>query len=218
LWVEDEAIACIRAHELGIAAVDVMAVEARAVAQVFLTVLAIGACSAGPAQPRNANAFADRNHGVLSGRDDFAHDLVARDDREREVGEFVVTYVQIRATNAAGQYAYHDIVGARGRHGPFFRHEFLPGCLHDPCFHLAFIWLSSGFHPGLHSGIHQARLRLRLIFVVSAGVIDTAAARFRCPLLVVSCFWRRRDVLKIVLRQQVFCRHRNAVCHPRSIA
>ena len=71
-----------------------------------------------------------------SERLDDAHDLVARHDRQMDVGQLAVDDVQIGAADAAGLDAHADLARAGQRIGPLFKRERLPGrcknhCLHD---------------------------------------------------------------------------------------
>ena len=87
---------------LGVATVDVIAGESRAVAQILAPGRAVPARAARPAEPGDADAFpdADRLH-PGSGLDHLTDDLVARDQRQLRMGQLAVDHVQVGAAQAA---------------------------------------------------------------------------------------------------------------------
>src|SRR6185437_7410658 len=108
----------VRQHLFCIAAVDGVAGEARVLAQVFLTGLAVAAETAGVRQPGDSDAVAhaearDRRADLA----DAAHDLVTGDDGIVDVGQLSVQKVQVRTTDAAGLdgNAYLVLAGRRQR-------------------------------------------------------------------------------------------------------
>ena len=104
---EREAVARVRDRLLRIAAVDVVAGEARVVAEILLSGAAVAAFAVRPREPRNADARA-----FALALDHGADDLVAEDERQLRVGELAVSDVQIGAANAAGVHAQAHLSGA----------------------------------------------------------------------------------------------------------
>ncbi len=75
---------------------------------------AIGADTAGMAQPRNADAFADPE--ALHSRPepvDPANDLMTGNDRRHRTGQFAVNDMQVRATDATGADLDANLAGPR---------------------------------------------------------------------------------------------------------
>ena len=90
---------------LGVAAVALIAGEARLRAEVLGAAPAEAAAPARPAEPGDADAVADRDiaHAVAE-RLDRADDLVAEDERQCRVGQLAVDDVQVGAADAAGPH------------------------------------------------------------------------------------------------------------------
>ena len=95
--------------------------------------------AAGVAEPRHADARAERRVDAVADRLDPADDLVAGNDRQLRIGQFAVDDVQIGAADAAGLDAHADLAGARLGLGPFLDREPLAG-------------------PPVNHGAHGARL------------------------------------------------------------
>ena len=88
---------------LGVAAIDVVAGEAGAIAEVLAVTSAVAALSVRPAKPGNADAIAGREAlGARTERGDLADDLVAENERQLGAGQFTVDDVQIGATYTTG--------------------------------------------------------------------------------------------------------------------
>src|SRR5690606_15025514 len=86
-----KAVGCVGDRILGVAAVDLVAGEARPVAQVLMAAHAVGADSAGVAEPRDADAVARRElRHAAAELVDAADDLVAGDDRALGMPEVAV--------------------------------------------------------------------------------------------------------------------------------
>ena len=103
---------------LGVAAVEGVAGECRAVAQILAAGAAVAALPAGPAEPRDADVVADPEpgHAGPQGRD-RADDLVAEHQRQLRIGQVPVSDVEVGATHAAGRDRDEDLAGARFRLG-----------------------------------------------------------------------------------------------------
>src|SRR5206468_7138358 len=86
---------------LGVPAVDEVAGEARAITQVLATGAAVAAFTAGPAQPRDADALPPREP-VHARADalDRADDLVAQDERQLGMRQLAVEHMQVGAAHA----------------------------------------------------------------------------------------------------------------------
>src|SRR5581483_1780381 len=104
-----EAEALVGDAELRVAAVELVAREQGAVAQVLAAAAAEGALAARPAEPGHADALALPE--AACRRDDLSDDLVARDERQLRLGELAVHDVQIRAAHAAGAHAQERLSG-----------------------------------------------------------------------------------------------------------
>ena len=87
-----EAEALVGDGELRVAAVDVVAGEARSIAQVLAAAPAVAAHAAGPAEPGHADPAAVFRQ---------ADDLVTGDERQLRVTELAVDDVEVRSTNTA---------------------------------------------------------------------------------------------------------------------
>src|SRR5574342_840494 len=81
---QGKTIAAVRAREVGIAAVDLVAGEARAVAQVLESAATVAAGAASPAEPGDADARAGEKPLHACPRlDHFADDFVPGNERRR---------------------------------------------------------------------------------------------------------------------------------------
>src|SRR5439155_20464309 len=85
--------------QLRVAAVDLIAGEARPVAEVLAAGAAVAALAARPAEPGNADAI--RRLEARAARDDAADGLVAGDERQLRLGQLAVGGVQVGAAHAA---------------------------------------------------------------------------------------------------------------------
>ena len=97
---EREAEALVGDGQLGVAAVELVAGEAGAVAEVLAAGAAEAAGAVGPAQPRHADALALRVALAVAG--DAGDDLVAEHERQLRLGQLAVGDVQVGATDPAG--------------------------------------------------------------------------------------------------------------------
>ncbi len=124
-----------------VAAVDLVAGEAGAHAQVFAAALAIGTHAARPADPRHADALAGRET-IDAGADrgDDADDLMAEHEGQLGMGQFAVEDVQVGATDAARTNLQEHLPVARLRHGQLGRHERGVCCLQDHRAHVSDSW------------------------------------------------------------------------------
>src|SRR5262245_32407237 len=87
---------------LGVAAVQRVAGEARAVAKIFFAAKTEFAFPAGVAEPRHAESRAERHPDAVAWCDDFADDLMTGHERRAGKRQVAVDDVQIRAAHAAG--------------------------------------------------------------------------------------------------------------------
>ena len=107
-----EAITLVGERVFGIAAVEVIAGEARVVAQVFVAARAVAAFAAGVAQPRHADAVADiEAFGRRAFFGDDADDFMPGNDRQLAVSEVAIDDVQIGAAHAAGANLDQQLIG-----------------------------------------------------------------------------------------------------------
>ena len=114
---QGEAKALVRHRIFGIAAVDVVAGEARLGAEILAAPAAKGALAAGPAEPGHPDARAGRKRRHLRpGFDHRADDLVARDQRQLGVRELAVEDVEIGTADPARVHANEHLVGPGPRH------------------------------------------------------------------------------------------------------
>ena len=117
----------------GVAAIGVIAGEARRVAQIFLAATAKFASSARPIEPRHAHsvAFAKPLRAPAPSFDN-THNLVARNDGQFRQGKFAFDSVEVGMAKAAGFHANANFLGPRLRHRPLARQQRLS--LHGPGF------------------------------------------------------------------------------------
>src|SRR5207245_1552502 len=107
---QGKAVAAVGKRKFGVASVDVVAGEARAVAQVFPAPSAIVAIPAGPAEPGHAHALSDAE--TLRARspfDDLADDLMSRNGGPSQSGQFPVRDVKVGAAQAARENAQEKL-------------------------------------------------------------------------------------------------------------
>lgn len=114
-----EAVPRVGDRVVGIAAVDLIAGEARRVAKVFLSRYAVPALPAGVAEPRHADAVSQRQaRDAIAQHRDRTDDLVAGHDRIVNVGQLVVDDMQIGAADAAGTDLDQHLSRPWRRHRP----------------------------------------------------------------------------------------------------
>jgi hypothetical protein len=89
--------------EFGVTAVNVVAREARVIAEILFARLAIDTVAVGPAEPRNADSCADgRAFDAGPNADDPPYNFVPDDEWKFWIGEFAIDDVQIGAADCAG--------------------------------------------------------------------------------------------------------------------
>ncbi len=110
-------VACVGHGVLGIAAVDLVAGEARMVAEIFGALAAIGACAVGIAEPRHADAHprSEALDAVAQGLD-APDDLVPEHERKLRLRELAVEDMQVGAAHPARRDLDQDLVRARSGH------------------------------------------------------------------------------------------------------
>ena len=101
-----------------IAAVNLIAREARVVAKALSAGLAVRANAAGVTKPGHANpiTLGEALHALPQGLDD-ANNLMTRDKREFRPGKFAVQNMQVRPADTASLDAKQHLVRSRRRHG-----------------------------------------------------------------------------------------------------
>jgi hypothetical protein len=107
-----EAVALVGEAQLRVPTVQLVAGEARRVAEVLVPGQAEAAGAARPAEPRHADAVARRE--ASRARDDLGDDLVPEDERELGLRELPVRDVQVGPADAAGKDAKQGL--PLGRH------------------------------------------------------------------------------------------------------
>ena len=127
------AVALVGDGELRVAAVQVVAGEARAVAEVLASAQAVPALVVGPAEPRDADPVARRE--ALAAEDDASDDLVTDDERELRVRQLAVDDVQVRAADAAREDLDEHLSRAGLGIGKIGRAERPPGFVQHHCPH-----------------------------------------------------------------------------------
>jgi hypothetical protein len=108
--------------QLGVAAVDVAAGEARVDAQVLAPACAVAAFAIGPAQPWDADTAA------VLGR---ADDLVAEDHRKLGRLDLGVAQMQVGPAHGARRHPDEQLTGAGPGVGPLGRDQWFAGALQD---------------------------------------------------------------------------------------
>jgi len=97
---------------LGIASIDGIAGESRAIAQIFHVVIAVPAIAVHASQPRNADTRSERE--LRCGAFEYLpHDLMTRNELRFKRRELSFHDVQVRATNAASNDAKQNMSGAK---------------------------------------------------------------------------------------------------------
>jgi hypothetical protein len=113
-----ETVALVGDGQLGIAAIDLVAGEPRAVAQILMAAAAVLADATGPAEPWHADPVADREPvGIGSTVHDHADDFVTGHQRQLRVAQFAVEDVQIGPADGTGLDRDQQLP----RSGPRFR-------------------------------------------------------------------------------------------------
>ena len=127
--VDRKAIALIGHAQLGIAAVDRVAGETRAIAKIFAAAAAIVANPAGPAEPRHPDPVAERETVDLRPLvDDDADDLVTKHQRQLRVGELTIDDMQVGAAHGAGAHRDQHLLRPGTRRRQFRRDQGLSRC------------------------------------------------------------------------------------------
>src|SRR5262245_22595431 len=101
---------------LGISAVERVAGQARAIAEVFTSGPAIGAFATGPAEPRHADAVADSeafDAVALAFHD--ADDFVSWHERQLRIAQLAIDDVKISPAHAASAHAEQKLVRPKRR-------------------------------------------------------------------------------------------------------
>ena len=136
--VDGKAIALVGDGQLGIAAIDLVAGEASAVAQILAAAAAVLAHPAGPVEPRHADPVADREPvGRFPLLDDDADDLVPGNERQLRIGKLAVDDMQICPAHGAGAHRDQQLLRAGMRRRQLRRRQRAPGagqhlCAHKP--------------------------------------------------------------------------------------
>jgi hypothetical protein len=105
-----EAEALVGHRHLGVAAVDVVARESGAVAEVLAARAAEAAGAVGPSEPRHADSLARRE--ALAAGGHAPDDLVAGDEWELRLRELAVDDMDVGAADAAGGDLEQDLSGS----------------------------------------------------------------------------------------------------------
>ena len=135
--IDRKAIALIGNGQFGIAAVDLIAGKAGAVAQILAPTPAIVANPAGPAEPRHADPVADRKAvGRFALLDDRADDLVPGNERQFRIGELAVDDMQIGPAHRTGPHRDQHLTRSRTRRRQFRRDERPPSLSQQLRMHL----------------------------------------------------------------------------------
>ena len=113
-----KAVALVGDRVLGVAAVELIAGEAGALAQVLPARAAVAALAVGPPQPRDPDPLPGREAlGPLPRRLDRADDLMSDDQGQLRLAQVAVDHVEVGAADAAGVHRDQDLAGARLRLG-----------------------------------------------------------------------------------------------------
>ena len=116
---DGKAVSHVRDTELGVSAVDVVAREARAVAEILTAGRAVGAFATRPAQPWNADAIAGSKPRVTGRLDYGSNNLVAEDQRQLRPSQLAVEDVQIGTADRARVHAHQQLAVSRNRRRDF---------------------------------------------------------------------------------------------------
>ena len=110
VW-KGEAVRGLGDRELGIAAIDLVAREARRIAEIFCVGLAIAGIGHRYGQAKECPRARPRRKLVTPGprASITTNDLMARYDRQLRLGELAIDDVQIGATHAAGSDLYQHL-------------------------------------------------------------------------------------------------------------
>ena len=122
--VDRKAIPLIGDRQLGITAIDLVASEARVIAEIFAAAAAKFAHPTGPAEPRHANPIADSkavNLGAFFS--DCTDDLVAENERQFRVRQFAIDNVQIGPTHRTGAHRDQQLLRPRPRRRHLRRYQ-----------------------------------------------------------------------------------------------
>ena len=93
-------------RELGVAAINCVTSEPREIAEILAVRPAVFALAASPAEPRNADAFADaKTIDALADPLDMPDDLVSENQRQFRIRQFAIDDVEIGPTNRASAHA-----------------------------------------------------------------------------------------------------------------
>src|SRR5262249_53406350 len=129
---EREAEARVGHRPLGVAAVDLVAGEARPVAEVLAAGAAVAADAAGPPEPGDPPPLADaEGFDALAQGVNRAHDLVAQDERQLGPVELAVHDVEIGPADGAGPDVEADLPRSGEGIGQLPEAERLAGPLED---------------------------------------------------------------------------------------
>src|SRR5207247_3676880 len=127
--IDRKAIALVGDGQLAIAAVDLIAGKARAVAQILLTAAAIVTDPTGPAEPRHPDPLADckavRRLALLH---HGADDLMPEYQRQLRVGKLAVDNMQIGSAHRAGAHRDQQLLRSRTRRRQLRGDEWSPCC------------------------------------------------------------------------------------------
>src|SRR3954465_2080966 len=105
--------------ELGVSAIDVVAGEARAIAQILAAGRAVRAFTARPTQPWDADAIARSKSRVAGCLDDGSHDLVAKYQWQLRLRELAVDDVQVGPADRARCHPDQQLTVSGHRHRNF---------------------------------------------------------------------------------------------------
>ena len=131
-----ETIVRIGNRVLGVSPIDLIAGEARFIAEILVAVAAIEACAARMPKPRNPDPFTNGKTGhALSGLRHPADNFVPRNNRQFRFREIAVDHMQVRTAHAAGAYLDQNLTGAGTRLRQLFMAKSLARPLEDHCFH-----------------------------------------------------------------------------------
>src|SRR5689334_18664127 len=116
---DGKAIARVRDAELCVSAIDVVAGEPRALAEILAAGRAVDTFAAGPAQPRNANAIASSKSRVAGRLGDGSDYLVAEHQRQLRPSQLAVEDVQIGPADRARVHTDQQLAVSRDRRRDF---------------------------------------------------------------------------------------------------
>ena len=167
---QGEAVGGVGDGELGVAAVQRVAGEARRVAQVLAAGAAVGAGAAGVAEPGDADAPADGERGGAGAAGQhLAHDLVAGDQGQLGMRQLAVDDVQVGAADRAGLDPHQDLARAGDGVGELGRAQWLAGGVED-----------HGEHDGTIVGFAAVRLIWRERAAMKPGMAKALMIQGTC--------------------------------------